>query len=549
MKNKKRNYYVLTGMFVFAVCLFVCPSLISAALTPNTTYVIVTEKIDTDGTVTSGSTSLNLSTSATSDASGKISFTLSGVPDNSEANFLVIYIKDGNGNTVRKSIAPCPDPSATMPLGVSGMTDLQTDAILAGAVAAGSDDPILAVFLFTIVRSTGMTASEAAAMATIGKTAVTQDNTGFIGYMTANGVTASQLSIYRNKIVSLLAAADSGYTKLIKDSVDAASDAAELSKRGEAAAKLLNVLVQAATTAGFQQDLVLEAFNSMGSVAEPLMQAAIVDSSLSAATGQMVNSTMSGGIMKLRAEKEIEKYTQALSDLGATGDDLTTFNSAATTLVNTMTGTFQTFETVFTGDETDAEIQAAQNILDTAMGNAFDQFMSSAASSDARITTMITNINNALGIDTGLDGSEFKFRKSDGTQTNWPVMMVILNDWISARVSAGGGLTYTRDTVAIPALMTWLANRINYVGSFPAQAVSYARMFAIQEDIMIREFTRFSSQQSAGTEMDLHAALEKALARGLLTIAGNIGGTMDGTTALSTTQSQAIVTLLKSPQF
>lgn len=48
----------------------------------------------------------------------------------------------------------------TLPLGVSGVTDKQTGALLAAFASAGTDDPVLAVFGFAIVRSTGMTTSD-----------------------------------------------------------------------------------------------------------------------------------------------------------------------------------------------------------------------------------------------------------------------------------------------------------------------------------------------------------------------------------------------------
>jgi hypothetical protein len=139
---------------------------------------------------------------------------------------------------------------------------------------------------------------------------------GFIDYLTSNGVSSAQVTSYRSYIITRLANASSGYSKLIKDSVDAATSSEQLDARGEAASKLLLVLVQAATDAGFSQDRVLEAFNSMGAVVEPLMTQGVTDGDITATTSQMINSSIGSGIQKLKADKDIEKYSAALTTLG-----------------------------------------------------------------------------------------------------------------------------------------------------------------------------------------------------------------------------------------
>jgi len=113
-------------------------------------------------------------------------------------------------------------------------------------------------------------------------------------------------------------------------------------------------------------------------------------------------------------------------------------------------------------------------------------------------------------------------------------------------VAAGGSVTYTRDTTAIPAAMTWLSGGRT---SFSGMPTSYATLFKIQEDIMILEFTRFASQSSAGSDMSLQQALEKSFSTSMATLAGNIGGTTNGSTAISSTAKSALVTLMQSPQF
>ncbi len=552
------------GIILFAVLLFT--GSYAGALTAGETYTIEVQKINSDGTVNSGGTS----SSATAGTDGKVSFSLTGVPDNGSCNFLLITIKDSAGNTVRRSLAPCPNPGEALPVGVSGLTNAQTSALLAALESAGTDDPILAVFGFAIVRSASVSSDELTFMADLANQGINGSG-GFIDYLIDNGVTSAQLAVYKSNIIARLADKDDGYSKFIKESVDAATDTEKLSARGEAASKLLRVLVQAATTAGFSQDRIIEAFNAMGAIVVPLMEQGVANGNLSAASQKMIDSSIGGGIQKLRADRGIEKYSQALTTLGASGQDVANYQAAATALMNAMTAVFETFEQVFDGNETDTEIQAAQSEFNTAMQAAFEQFMTATAAPDARITTMISNIDNALNETTGLTIDEFQQYKSDGTAVNWPLTMVILVDWVSNIVSNGGGLSYTRDTTAIPSNITWIGNCSNTTytdqtscedtgATWTAQRTvfgtggegipeSYASIFGIQEDIMILEFVRWAAEEQAGNDMGAHETLQKNFSDSVAALANNISGTTDGSTAITSTQKSAILTLLQSPEF
>ncbi|HEB55695.1 MAG TPA: hypothetical protein ENI98_05205, partial [Gammaproteobacteria bacterium] len=355
------------------------------SLTVGEQYTISIEKINSDGSLTSGDTSLNLSTTAAADSDGKLSFTFSsGIPDNSSCNFMVITVTNSSAAVERKSLVPCPDAGNALPMGVSGVTQKQADALIAAFAAAGSDDPILAVFGFTIVRSEGITSAELSTMANICYKGIAGTG-GFVSDLTSKGVTSAQLLTYRNKIVSLLADPNTGYSKLLKDSVDVSSvndSTLEAAKRGEAAAKLLSYLVQAATTAGFSQDRILEAFNAMGAIAVPLITTAQANGSLSAATASSINSSVGGGIQKLKADNGIEKYTQALSALGASGTDLTTFTAAANELTTAMSNAFEEFDKVFNGSEQESDVNTADGVLTAAMDSAFTSFSTATAASN-----------------------------------------------------------------------------------------------------------------------------------------------------------------------
>ncbi|MDP1996815.1 MAG: hypothetical protein Q8J90_06425, partial [Gallionella sp.] len=301
-----------------------------------------------------------------------------------------------------------------------------------------------------------------AALATIVKDAISNPG-GFTDYLTTTrGVTAAQLAAYRSAIVAQLNDVNSGYSKLLKDSVDATASTADAAKRGEAAGLLMEILVKAATTAGFQQDYILEAFNAMGSIAVPAITAA-TPGTLSVTTAQGVNTSIGSGIQKSKTSRVIEKYSAALTTLGATGADVTQFQTAATTLSTSMQAAFSTFEQAAfqTGTENAAAIIAAQATLNTAMNTAFNTFIADTATSDARILTLRTSIctavlpSNVAGCLVTLPAAFFQFYDQSGTTHNWPVNMVVLTDWVTTNKTAGGSLTYTRDTTAVPGAMVW----------------------------------------------------------------------------------------------
>lgn len=560
------------------------------ALTAGASYTVTTGKINSDGT----ETVLSTSSEVVADATGKITFTLTNLPDSTTCNFMTLVVKDSTGTIVQNGLAPCATSGTTLPVGVSPVTSKQTEALKAGFLAAGTDDPILAVFGLAAVRTTGITSAELAVLATIVKNAISGAG-GFTDHLTTNrGVTAAQLAAYRNAIVAQLNDVNSGYSKLLKDSVDAATSTEDAAKRGEAAGLLMEILIEAATTAGFQQDYIIEAFNAMGSIAVPGITAAVGSGTLSANTAQGVNSSVGGGIEKARINRAIEKYSAALTTLGATGADVTQFQTAATTLGTSMRTAFSTFEQAAfqTGAENAAAIQAAQTALNAAMRTAFTTFIGEIAVSDVRIQTLITNICNVVApgfvaactgtpIGTGgaLQSNFFKFFDETGTAHNWPVNMVVLTDWVTTNKAAGGSLTYTRDTTAIPAAMiwagscsvanqftstsctgaggTWTSGRTCFgavaaageIGTCQNLDADYANLRALEQDINILQMTRWTAMQGSTGPGSGDQAVEQAFTDKLYTtITGAIGGTISTTTAISEAQKKAIVTLMSPPQ-
>ncbi|MFA6921379.1 MAG: hypothetical protein WC216_06010, partial [Gallionella sp.] len=87
------------------------------------------------------------------------------------------------------------------------------------------------------------------------------------------------------------------------------------------------------------------------------------------------------------------------------------------------------------------------------------------------------------------------------------------------------------------------------VGTCENLPVDYASLMSIQQDINILQMTRWTAMQASGGNMGNDQASEKAFTDKLYTtITGLIGGTTNGTTAISAVQKKAVVTLMSPPQ-
>ncbi len=135
-----KKMLILLLSFILA---FMLGNAAQAALTPGATYVITVQKMNSNGSVSDYST-----TTSTADGDGKLTFSLTSMPTNAECNFIVIIIKDGNGNIVRKGFVPAPPAGATNLMGINGLSTVQTDAVLAAGQTAGTDDPVTVAYLF-----------------------------------------------------------------------------------------------------------------------------------------------------------------------------------------------------------------------------------------------------------------------------------------------------------------------------------------------------------------------------------------------------------------
>ncbi len=562
-----RNFFIGT-----AFCLALTLSFLNiagtaqAAFVVGEAYVVSVEAVKSNGQVTSPSSgdSLGVSATAIADNDGKLAFSLTGLPDSSSYNFLVVTIKDMVGNIVRRSIVPAPAAGESVDFGVSPVTENQTTAFLKVFKNAGTDDPLLAFFGFLLVRSADVTESEIIQMADFCLKGIKgNDGTGltdgFEAKLRDEGATSAQLAALKTNLVTNFA----GLASLYKDSVDeyfTSGSTAELEKRGEAAAKLFEYLVNATSDAGMNVESLLMAFNSMGAIVVPLINNATNSGLVRSSVAKGMDATISRGLQKLRADNFLKKYSNAMTTLGASASDVSRFTAAVNTLTATMAEQFKDFEKAVMKDEAaDADdIDSQNSAMNTAMEAAFNQYMSDAAATDAEILALRTELATTFGVPIAtLDPNMFKFYSREG-QTNWPITMVVAARYIATIVDDGGSLTYTRDNLPIPSAMIWLGgSRTDY--STPPQSwsgslLNFGNLLELREDIEIAEFTRFAAFESidfsdeAQAMSDMETA-ENAFYDKLEVMTAKIGGTTDGTTPISDAVKKALLTIFLSPDF
>lgn len=553
------------------------------ALTAGQTYTIEVDAIGSNGAIVDLA---GLSTTATADSNGKVAFTITGVPDRTSYNFLVMSIKDSTGATVRRSIVPTPTAGGTTNLGVSLLTEGQTEAILSALSSAGTDNPIAVAFLSVILRTASLNSTQLGYVATAGVSAVT----GFQSELTTLGVTTSQLATFKSGIVSRMGQ----FTSLFKDAVDATTAAASAQNRGKAAGLLMQIFAHSATDAGFPEDYVELALMAAGDAVDDNVSWGSLPTSFKSA----VNAEMGSAMQKIRAEKALKKYTTALTTLSASTSQISRYNTAANNLFTAMENAFKSFEELFSNEETapsTAAITAAQTAINTAMQTAFSTFITDAASNASEIDDMATAMKSGFcGGNSGCiaaittmrgttaDNSMFSFRTQDGTIVYWPIPMVVPTTWTANIVTAGGSLTYTRDTLPVPTNMLWLDSEDNgapfnmkrhdwgdvgpagpnndagneagandVAGDDKAIPASLASLFGLREDAQIIEFSKFKGFQDIGGEptMAQMKSIMNTLATRLAGMESAIGGTTNGVTAISTAQKKALVTTSLSPDF
>ncbi|MBP2675425.1 MAG: hypothetical protein H6Q84_2265, partial [Deltaproteobacteria bacterium] len=191
MKNKKSIVGILAALFAFLLAgtAAALPGGSSDPLLPDTAYTIILQRLTSAGALETLET-----TSGTTDAEGVLSFALTSVPTKDEANFIFVTVSDNNGVVVRKGVAPAPPPNDNNATGLNYLSTAQADALIQAAAIVGSDDPIVAAYLFIILRSPNLTPADIDNVAHLGVDALTDPDLGFESYLLSHGVSAGQLA-------------------------------------------------------------------------------------------------------------------------------------------------------------------------------------------------------------------------------------------------------------------------------------------------------------------------------------------------------------------
>lgn len=583
-----------------AVLLALClPATVWAgALAASTTYTLELWKMNSDGTTTLVSTK-----SVTSDSSGKITFSFSNVPTNATNNFLIVNVKDSAGTLQIKSLVPAPPAGSNNTLGVNTTTTKQAVLLEKLGAAIGTDDPIAVAFGLMFTRNPNLATSDINNFATIGKAAIIGGGSGTTAYgmekyMLNNGATAADLTAFKKKLVYNAATGTKDlrtFAALTKSAVDTPAQAkADMNK---ASAMMADIFVDAADAAGIDLNLILAGFDAADPGSLP------ASSGATAALGNLTTpfkNSMNGAattfFIRLAALKVRRSYLAALTALNATSAEKTRFNNAVTKMTDAMSkadalfapyfdGTYDQTETLqaafnaahlsstaTTGAEgvinagiTAGKLTAATSTVGDAMDyvytQAFNSFSTAVQSTNVEISTMQNNVSTALG---GTPTSSQlaangvgTYRDFNGNTVNWPIPQTVAVDFVATAINNGGGLTYNRTAVAsaipVPANMVWLNGTGTRTTNFNTGNTSFENLLKLQEDIQIAEFTRFYIWDPSNTTTSGHPTraqeqtAKQAFISNLKTIVNNLGGTTDGTTAITTAQKKALVLAQQQP--
>ena len=597
MFNRLSIYSARLSLAVFALAATMLSagtaSAATAALLPNTAYTVTMEKFLSDGTLSTVDT-----TAVTSDGSGKIAFTFSNVPTCPTTNFLSIKVEDAANTVVRRSFSPAPPAGSTNSLGANGVSTKQGEAMVAIGTLLGADDPMVAAFGLLFTRTDQVTTSDISNIAILGQQAIIN---GMQTYMLANGVTASELTTFKQKLICNQPNTDlSNFTSLFKSAVDTPAQASDDMAR--AAGVIGDSFIAAAAAADIDLDVILAGFESAGDkVSTGAGQTAF--NAISAAVQASMNQAVTTFRLRLAVKKVQQRYSAALTALGVSGASVTTFNTAVTALGTNMAANETTFgmyfenpatydmtETINAADTAgrldktagtiaagitvwtnlgspawtnisqglDPATSTVRQAMDYGFNAAFDTFSLAIASSNGEITTMRNNISTAIAGDLSLvggltAGGVGTYRDFSGTTKNWPIPQTGSVNFVATNVIAGGALTYTRDTLAVPANMAWLNGGGTRTANFGTGNASFEALLGMQEDVMIAENTRYNIYNPAnGATGGNPTGLQRQAAQGafktnLAAIAAAIGGTTDGTVALTTLQKRAMVLSQQQP--
>jgi hypothetical protein len=565
-----KRFWVFALGLVFLWGIAVAPA--QAALTPGTVYTITIQKMNSNGSLTDVST-----TEATADSNGKLSFSLTTLPTNSDCNFIVFILKLADGTVVRKGFVPAPPAGDTNLMGINTLSTVQTNAVLSAGEKIGTDDPIAFAYLITLLRSDGATVSDAALFAELGKYAIVGTG-GFEATLTSSGVTSTQLANFKSYLIYNPTAGKKtlrDLTASFKTAVDSGNATTAKQEMQKAGGFMADVFMDAASSAGIDMNLILAAHDAAGVVAEAH---SAITNQLTSGVKSSMDQSMTAFFQRIAAIKVKNEYTKALTTLNASGTQVDTFNSAVAVMMTAMQAIDSDYADFYNNPQaycaaqgkSFSEVQAETSARYQA---AFSGFQDAITSSNADILTMKTKVATAFEIPVGQLPSDFgKYYSFGGTQKNWPIPQTVMVTWLADSLIAGGTFTYTRpadvDTVLpVPSTMAWIGScsdpnymdqgsctfngetwtsqtRRTYPSGMPAAFKEYMKL---QEDVQIAENIRYSLYSGGQPTRQQEKQVKLDFLTNLVLISGWISGKTDAATDITTDQKKAIVKLLMQP--
>jgi hypothetical protein len=555
------SVFLLTGSAAFAAV----AEPATAPLSANTQYTITLQKLTSVGTLQTLET-----TTGTTDADGVLSFTLASVPTKDDANFIFITVTDGSGNVVRKGVSPAPPPNDNNATGLNLLSTKQADALVSAASLVGSDDPIVAAYMFIILRSPELTQTDIGNIAQLAVEALTNPTVGFESYLLSHGVTGQTIADLKKCLIynpDNNAKTLRDYGRNFFNAVEASDEASATAEMQKAGGFMAEIFLDAGLCSGVGASEILAAHDAAGDGAAV---GGAMDS-MPAGIRASIETAMTTFNRRIGIVRISSEYTDALSTLGASGTQVTQFLTSVGTLMQANSA----IDTQFSGYYMDRDAYLADNpggyttddqvreAMNTAYSAGWAQFQANIAATAQEIADMISQMqaaNPGIQLPPGFG----QWYDQSGTSQNWPIPQVVLVNWMADTTFAYS----PRDNTAIPTMMqNWLGSCSNtsfwdkpgcegnggvwttarhnfeYTGSEIMKAY-----LALQEDLNILQMKKSelwnTNPDATGAE---RAANEAEYMEGVQRLAGRISGNK-GSVAITGQEKQAIVKLLMSPE-
>ena len=419
------------------------------ALTANHAYMVQLSTVSASGQQTALS-----QMAATADASGKLSFQFSDVPDTGSASFLMVEIMDtvgGQQQVVRQTMLPAPAPGQHLQTGVNELSSRQARAARQ-AMMTGSDQALGAMFPLLMIPTGAIATEDADGFGLMAVDAAS----AFNNYLAENGVTAAQMTSFREGLLDAmreLAAANMSAAEQT-DPVTAAGLC------GQAGAQFMTALMQAAADAGIDPTLVSAAFDQAGQA---------IDNSMTLGTlprGEIdaMHANFLNDAQQRRLMAQMSGYTAAMSVVGASSDQTQVYTMAMNLLQADMIQARQNFYQQAFSDPDNlpdpTRLEQALSNMQTTMENAFATFDQDTTATEAQIAGLLGNMagrmNSRGGMMGGgmmsvptLDHLGFGMLQNGlgGGLRNWSTMMLAAGDL----AETAPDLAYTPATEAMAA--------------------------------------------------------------------------------------------------